>query len=95
MRRIIKDSDKSTLRCINNQITKFTWRLLKEEIDDANLTHIRPGYLSTTEYQNKVRKSLLKCKDYLDGCYSHNVNKNRRIYSEMTRIFNLIDDIPY
>ena len=68
-------------------------------MSDSNLFRVaaeteRGNYLNTREYQNKIRKCLINCKNYLNGCYSKNVNKNRRILYEMYRIFGMIKEDP-
>ena len=45
--------------------------------------------MSSEEYRKKFKKMIIKCKNYLNGCYSKNVNKNRRILYELYRIFKI------
>lgn len=50
------------------------------------------NYLKSTQYLKDFRKATIKCKNYLNACYSKKVQKNRRILHDMYRIFGIIDE---
>lgn len=72
---------------MNNHVSLWCYNRLDELIRNHSF---RERIFSEEAYVNDVRRAMTRARNYLNACYSKNVNKSRRLFKEISEVLDLM-----